>query len=87
MFCTRYFHTTETKFNQKRRNEDNDHSPYEEISIFKPIGHPMKSFKQTRKLTIEEWRQAHLYILKNCESVLPYIRYVKVLLLIIFKIF
>lgn len=56
MFYTRYFHTIETKFIQKRRNEDIDHSSYKGLSIFKLIGHPTGKVKQTKRLTIEEWR-------------------------------
>ena len=73
-FCSRYFHGIETRFNRVERNWDGDHlQPYEGLPIFSPIGRALGRGYVSRQLSQEEWMQAHLYVLKNCDEVLPYI--------------
>ena len=73
-FCSRYFHGIETRFNRDERNWDGDHlQPYEGLPIFSPIGRALGRGYVSRQLSQEEWMQAHLYVLKNCDEVLPYI--------------
>ena len=73
-FCSRYFHGIETRFNRVERNWDGDHlQPYEGLPIFSPIGRAIGRGYVSRQLSQEEWMQAHLYVLKNCDEVLPYI--------------
>ncbi|XP_029145441.1 uncharacterized protein [Arachis hypogaea] len=80
LFCSRYFNGIETKYNRVGRNWDGaiTHGYKVEIKdkvlpIFKQNGRPSRNCKVTRRLSLEEIKQAHLYILKNCDQVTPFI--------------
>ncbi|XP_052117337.1 uncharacterized protein LOC107489344 isoform X2 [Arachis duranensis] len=80
LFCSRYFNGIETKYNRVGRNWDGaiTHGYKVEtkdkvLPIFKQNGRPSRNCKVTRRLSLEEIKQAHLYILKNCDQVTPFI--------------
>lgn len=74
-FCSRYMSKIATQFNQIERNEAVDHTQPHKMSVFTRIGKPLGR-KNIRKMTIDEWKEAHLYILKNCDEAQPFIKYV-----------
>ena len=63
----------ETKYNRYNRNYvDLKNIRDERLIIFKCVrGALGKSI--FRELGSEEWQQAHLYVLTNCEDVIPFI--------------
>ncbi|XP_016201896.1 uncharacterized protein LOC107642905 isoform X1 [Arachis ipaensis] len=76
----RYFNGIETKHNRVGRNWDGaiTHGYKVEtkdkvLPIFKQTGRPTRNCKVTRRLSLEEIKQSHLYILKNCDQVTPFI--------------
>lgn len=72
-FCSRYLHDIETKFNQVPRNfDDSDDQHQGGLSIFSTKGRALGK-SVVKELTMEEWTQAHWYILQNCENVTPFI--------------
>ncbi|KAL1316465.1 hypothetical protein AAHE18_15G068200 [Arachis hypogaea] len=79
----RYFNGIETKHNRVGRNWDGaiTHGYKVEtkdkvLPIFKQTGRPTRNCKVTRRLSLEEIKQSHLYILKNCDQVTPFICHV-----------
>ena len=72
-FCSRYFHGIETKFNRLGRNWDGGSTHLGGLSIFTQSGRPTQRSKSLENLSLEEWKQAHLYVLRNCDEVLPFI--------------
>ena len=84
MFCSRYLHGIETKFNQSKRNfEGSDVDSSQGLSVFSHSGYPLTKDK-SRSLEDHERIQAHTYVLKNCEEVQPFLQYDFFLTLIIF---
>ncbi|VFQ82010.1 unnamed protein product [Cuscuta campestris] len=71
-FCSRYLHRAETRFNRLERNEDGGKTHHQVISVFskfgKTIGHGV-----VKSLSFEDWERAHLYVLRNCKDVHPFI--------------
>ena len=72
-FCSRYLQDVETKHDHEERNYVTANNITNEgLSIFKCMGRTIG--KSTfRVLKIEEWFQAHLYVLTNCEEVMSFI--------------
>ena len=72
--CSRYLDDVETKHNRPGRIND---APGDEkycLSIFNCGGRPSGG-RKTRDLNHLESEQAHIYVLRNCDEVQPYIRY------------
>lgn len=85
-FCSRYLGSgVETRFNRPGRNDDDDDGDVSSggrFSVFAGNGRPLgrkttldskKTNENTRQLTDEEWEQARLYVLVNCDEVTPFI--------------
>ena len=71
MLCSRYLHGIETKFNQLDRNYEGDvHDGG--LLVFNQRGRPL-GVGITRDLENSEWNEAHIYILRNCSEVHPFI--------------
>ncbi|XP_049359540.1 uncharacterized protein LOC125824236 [Solanum verrucosum] len=70
-FFSHYFKSISTKFNKPARNDDGFESNGE-MSIFKKSGQT-KGCSDGKKLPHDEFNQAVLYILQNCEEVSPFI--------------
>ena len=75
LFCSKYLHNIETKFDQLERNVDEENDYYEGLSIFAPSGTPLGKAK-SRHLIDKEWMQAQDYVLRNCDEIEPYLTYV-----------
>ena len=72
-FCSRYLHDVETKHDYEERNyviETNITNGG--LTIFKCMGRTIGK-STSRVLSTEEWFQAHLYVLTNCEEVTSFI--------------
>ena len=73
-FCSRYLNDVETKYNHTDRNfVDLTDIKDEGLIIFKCIGRSL-GMHTCRELSSEEWAQAHLYVLTNCDDVIPFIK-------------
>lgn len=74
-FCALYFEEdVETKFTRVPRNDDGGEVDLMgRLSIFKHLGRPLGPKKNTRYLTTNEYLAAELYVLMNCEEMIPYI--------------
>ncbi|XP_057999327.1 uncharacterized protein LOC131178387 [Hevea brasiliensis] len=73
--CSRYLNSIETKFNRMERNYNGSSNKNKGgLSIFSKVGHGL-GVSKTRVLDTQEWEQAHIYVLKNCDEVQPYIEY------------
>jgi len=73
--CSRYLHTIDTKFNRPERNYDGGLKKSDGgLSLFCQSGKTLGAPKQ-RDLEANELEQAHIYILKNCDEVLPFLEY------------
>ncbi|KAH0716865.1 hypothetical protein KY290_013434 [Solanum tuberosum] len=73
--CSRYLHRIDTKFNRPERNYDGGlKTSNGSLSIF---CQPRKKLgaKDPCELEANELEQSHIYILKNCDEVLPYLEY------------
>ncbi|WMV40449.1 hypothetical protein MTR67_033834 [Solanum verrucosum] len=71
--CSRYLHTMETKFNLLERNYDGGALESDGgLMIFCQPGRALKGGK-TQLLNLKELEQAHIYILKNCDEVQPFL--------------
>eukprot|EP00268_Persea_americana_P047012 TRINITY_DN48698_c2_g1_i1.p1 TRINITY_DN48698_c2_g1~~TRINITY_DN48698_c2_g1_i1.p1 ORF type:complete len:142 (+),score=12.79 TRINITY_DN48698_c2_g1_i1:87-512(+) len=74
IFCSRYLHEVEAKFNRPVRNHDGgDVESHEKFSIFAGTGHALGK-ATLRTLSTDEWEQAHLYVLNNCDVIAPFVR-------------
>ena len=62
----------ETKFNRPPRNDDRVNIGTSNLSIFKKKGCPKGSSKSLL-LDVEEFNEALIYMLQNCEEVWPFI--------------
>ena len=83
LFCSKYLHDIETRFNQQERNDDGKNDNYQGLSIFAPLGIPLGKGK-CRSLTQEELAQAREYVLNNCDEAQTYVEYDTDLSLFIF---
>ncbi|XP_019260528.1 PREDICTED: uncharacterized protein LOC109238508 [Nicotiana attenuata] len=71
--CSRYLHTIDTKFNRPERNyEGGLKKSNGGLSMFYQPGSTMGA-KEQCNLEENELEQAHIYILKNCDEVIPYL--------------
>ncbi|WMV10036.1 hypothetical protein MTR67_003421 [Solanum verrucosum] len=71
--CSRYLHRIETKFNRPERNYDGGQKQSTGgLSMFCQPGKTLGA-KSPFELEADELEQAHIYILKNCDEVLPYL--------------
>ena len=71
-FCSRHLHRAETKFNCLDRNEDGGRSQHQGLSVFIKLGKPLGQ-ANIKVLSHADWNCAHLYVLRNCEEVQPFI--------------
>ena len=70
---SRYLHDVETKHDREEMNYViANNITNEGLSIFKCIGRIIGK-STSRVLKTEEWSQAHLYVLSNCEEVTSFI--------------
>ena len=72
-FCSIYLHDVETKYDYEERNyviENNITNGG--LTIFKCMRCTIGK-STSCVLSTEEWSQAHLYVLTNCEEVTPFI--------------
>ncbi|XP_060186166.1 uncharacterized protein LOC132615574 [Lycium barbarum] len=67
-FCSCYLKNMSTKFNKPTRNDDVS-GPKGEMSIFKNSGQPKGAATDSKKLPHDEFNQACMYVLQNCEEV------------------
>ncbi|XP_073047517.1 uncharacterized protein [Primulina eburnea] len=75
--CSRYLKDIETKFSRLERNYDSDFQKYKgEISIFSQCGRALGA-GISRILDDDAWEKAHIYILKNCDEVQPFLELTK----------
>ncbi|KAM3200037.1 hypothetical protein P3L10_032397 [Capsicum annuum] len=71
--CSRYLHRIDTKFNRPKQNYDGGlKNSNGGLSIFCQPGKTLGA-KDLCELEANELEQAHIYILKNCDEVLPYL--------------
>ncbi|KAH0654399.1 hypothetical protein KY289_032077 [Solanum tuberosum] len=71
--CSRYLHRIDTKFNRPERNYDGALKQSNGgLSLFCQPGRTLGA-KTPFELEADELEQAHIYILKNCDEVLPYL--------------
>ena len=71
-FCSRYLHRAETRFNRLEKNEDGKDSQHQGLSVFMKSGKPLGQ-ANIKVLSHADWNCAHLYVLRNCEEVQPFI--------------
>ncbi|XP_009798840.1 uncharacterized protein [Nicotiana sylvestris] len=69
-FCSRYLKNISIKFNKPTKNDDGSVSNGE-ISIFKKSGQ-IKGGSEGIKLSHDEFKQACMYVLQNCEEISPF---------------
>ena len=73
MLCSRYLRDVETKHDREEMNYVIANNITNEwLSIFKCMRHTIGK-STSRIFKTEEWSQAHLYVLSNCEEVTPFI--------------
>nr|GLL25173.1 uncharacterized protein LOC110631536 [Ipomoea trifida] len=73
--CSRYLKSIKTKFNRLERNNDGGfHTTNAEISIFSKSGRALGA-GIARNLSDDEWLQAHIYVLKNCDEVQSFLKF------------
>ncbi|XP_016481586.1 uncharacterized protein LOC107802577 isoform X4 [Nicotiana tabacum] len=71
--CSRYIHTMETKFNRLERNYDGGIIESDGgLTIFCHPGRALRDGKP-HKPDSNELEQAHIYILKNCDEIQPFL--------------
>nr|XP_016454527.1 PREDICTED: uncharacterized protein LOC107778742 [Nicotiana tabacum] len=71
--CSRYLHTMETKFNLLERNYDGGVIESDGgLTIFSQPGKELRDGKLD-KLNPHELEKAHIYILKNCDEIQPFL--------------
>ncbi|KAI5351257.1 hypothetical protein L3X38_004148 [Prunus dulcis] len=74
IFCSRYLHQVETKFNKRDRNDDGGQPSYDTspLSIFSTLG---RGFGKgvLREMSIELHKAATHYVLQNCDEPLAFV--------------
>ncbi|CAL2240261.1 unnamed protein product [Prunus armeniaca] len=75
IFCSRYLHRVETKFNKRDRN-DNGGQPSYDTSPLSIFSTPGQAFGKgvIREKSIELHKAATHYVLKNCGEALPFVQ-------------
>ncbi|XP_020085892.1 uncharacterized protein LOC109708518 [Ananas comosus] len=73
-FCSRYLKGAETRLNRVGRNYEGE-SIYDRstLSVFSQKGSSLGEYKR-ELMDISDLRRAHMYVLKNCPEVIPFIR-------------
>lgn len=74
IFCSRYLHGIDSKFNQVNRNSEGAYVDSERLSVFAQTRFPLSKGKP-KFLEEYERKQDQLYVLKNCEEVQPFLWY------------
>ena len=72
IFCSRYLSNIETQLNRVDRNDDIELVFPHQLSIFSKLGKPLGK-PNVRTLTLDEYKQAQLYVLRNCEEAEPFL--------------
>ncbi|XP_070031024.1 uncharacterized protein [Nicotiana tomentosiformis] len=73
--CSRYLHRIDTKFNRPERNYDGGLKNSDGgLSLLCKSGKTLGAPKH-HDLEADELEQAHIYILKNCDEVLPFLEF------------
>uniref|UniRef100_M1D484 TNP2-like transposon protein n=1 Tax=Solanum tuberosum TaxID=4113 RepID=M1D484_SOLTU len=76
IFCSRYLPGNVKGYDRMDKNYEDDHiKTYSGLSVFERKGSPLLR-DASRNLEELERKQAHLYVLRNCEEVQPFLRYV-----------
>jgi len=76
ILCSRYLHGSAKWHNRMDKNHEVDHAEkYNGLSVFEQKDSPLLR-DTSRNLEESELKQAHLYVLRNCEEVQPFLRYV-----------
>ena len=70
-FCSRYLHGVENRFNRLDRNEDGGGSQHQGLPVFMKLGKPLGQVN-IKVLSYDDWDCAHLFVLRNCEEVQPF---------------
>nr|XP_009623896.1 uncharacterized protein LOC104115034 isoform X1 [Nicotiana tomentosiformis]XP_018632796.1 uncharacterized protein LOC104115034 isoform X1 [Nicotiana tomentosiformis]XP_018632797.1 uncharacterized protein LOC104115034 isoform X1 [Nicotiana tomentosiformis] len=74
IFCSRYLHGSEKWYNRVEKNDEDNHvESYYGLSIFEQKGGPLLR-DTSRNLEELERKQAHLYVLRNCDEVQPFLK-------------
>ncbi|CAL9024944.1 unnamed protein product, partial [Prunus brigantina] len=73
IFCSRYLHRVETKFNKRDRNDDGGQPSYD-TSLLSIFSTPSRAFGKgvLREMSIELHKAATHYVLQNCDEALPF---------------
>ncbi|XP_056685554.1 uncharacterized protein [Spinacia oleracea] len=71
--CSRYMQSIETRFNRLDRNYENSQGHDDTLPIFSHSGRSLGD-ASVRDLEKGELDDAHIYILKNCDEVQPFLR-------------
>ena len=71
--CSRYMQSVETRFNRLNRNYENVNGHDESLAIFSHSGRQLGA-QTVRDLEKHELNEAHIYILKNCDEVQPFLK-------------
>lgn len=71
--CSRYMQSIETRFNRLDRNYENSQGHDDTLPIFSHSGRSLGA-ASVRDLEKGELDDAHIYILKNCDEVQPFLR-------------
>ena len=71
--CSRYLDDVQTVHNRPGRiNDESDYAKFS-LPIFSCVGRSLGA-RKTRDLELLELEQAHIYVLRNCDEVQPFIR-------------
>jgi hypothetical protein len=71
--CSRYLDDVQTVHNRPGRiNDESDYGKFS-LPIFSYVGRSLGA-RKTRDLELLELEQAHIYVLRNCDEVQPFIR-------------
>ncbi|XP_021749928.1 uncharacterized protein LOC110715651 [Chenopodium quinoa] len=71
--CSRYMHNVETRFNRLDQNYENVEGHVDALPIFSHPGRALGA-ATVRDLEKSELDEAHIYILKNCDEVQPFLQ-------------
>lgn len=71
--CSKYLHSIETKFNHPHQNYENQAENDGGLSIFNHPGRGLESQRVCTNVEKHELDEAHIYILKNCYEVQPFL--------------
>ena len=72
-FCSRYLSNIKTHFSRVDRNDDIELVFPRQLSVFSKLGKPLGK-AHVRTLSLDEYKQAQLYVLRNCEEEDPFLK-------------